>query len=87
MLLYCVCTLDRELEIATYGVGVADAAAAEVGGAAPTDPLVADICTEFAVCLQTFEESSKVRVIACNNGRQQSQWQTASINSVMLMRR
>ena len=50
----------RELEIATYGVGVADA---EVGGAAPTDPLVADICHEFAVCLQTFEDSSKARLL------------------------
>ena len=40
-------------------MGVADAAA-DVGGAAPTDPMVADICSEFAVCLQTFEDSSKV---------------------------
>ena len=65
---YCVIHF-RELEAAAYGVGGAETAAGGVGvaetaaggvGGAASDPLVADIHTEFTECMRTFQHSTNV---------------------------
>ena len=46
----------RELEVAVYGVDGR-------GEGGITDPLLADIHTEFNQCLNSFQKNTKVRLI------------------------
>ena len=53
----------RELEAAAYGVGGGELGRAGTVDGADSDPLLADIYSEFTSCMQTFMQDSKV----CNS--------------------